>query len=254
MHLEKIKRAHKLGFTLLEVIVALTILIISFGIAFQAFNSTLQSWKRGNEVLEGFQNGDYTMRQFSSKINSLIYFKDERKRYAFRFEKNNIGNLPVDWISFVSSSSYFLHPYDNLGNSPHRIQLFIQEDEYGELGLHSISMPALSDENDYIEKYNPTPYLINRHIKGMEIKIYDFDAEEWTDSWEYENSIPERIMITFYVITDNDNQEEISYSRVFNIPVAESIKQPLTSPTILINNSQNNSNNSSRNNTINVGS
>ena len=54
------------------------------------------------------------MRQFSSKINSLIYFKDERKRYAFRFEKNNIGNLPVDWISFVSSSSYFLHPYDNL--------------------------------------------------------------------------------------------------------------------------------------------
>ena len=88
----------------------------------------------------------------------------------------------------------------------------------------------------------------------MEIKIYDFDAEEWTDSWEYENSIPERIMITFYVITDNDNQEEISYSRVFNIPVAESIKQPLTSPTISINNSQNNSNSSSRNNTINVGS
>ena len=69
------------------------------------------------------------MRQFSSKINSLIYFKDERKRYAFRFEKNNIGNLPVDWISFVSSSSDFLHPYDNLGNSPHRIQLYIQEDQ-----------------------------------------------------------------------------------------------------------------------------
>ena len=108
-------------------------------------------------------------------------------------------------------------------------------------------MPALSDENDYIEKYNPTPYLINRHIKGMEIKIYDFDAEEWTDSWENENSIPERIMITFYVITDNDNQEEISYSRVFNIPVAESIKQPLTSIQYQLI-TKNNSNNSSRNN------
>ena len=56
MHLEKIKRAHKLGFTLLEVIVALTILIISFGIAFQAFNSTLQSWK---EVMKFWR--DYKM-------------------------------------------------------------------------------------------------------------------------------------------------------------------------------------------------
>ena len=49
MHLEKIKRAHKLGFTLLEVIVALTILIISFGIAFQAL---IAPYKVGKEVMK----------------------------------------------------------------------------------------------------------------------------------------------------------------------------------------------------------
>ena len=72
----------------------------------------------------------------------MIYFQDERKRYAFRFEKELSNNLPADWISFVTASPYFLHPNDPLAEGPHRLQLFIQDDEYGNPALHSISMPA----------------------------------------------------------------------------------------------------------------
>ena len=42
----------KAGFTLLELIVAITILTVAMSIAFQAFSSTLRGWKRGSEVIE----------------------------------------------------------------------------------------------------------------------------------------------------------------------------------------------------------
>ena len=77
----------KAGFTLLELIVAITILTVAMSIAFQAFSSTLRGWKRGNEVIESIHHGDFAMRQCASALNSMIYFQDERKRYAFRFEK-----------------------------------------------------------------------------------------------------------------------------------------------------------------------
>ena len=89
----------------------------------------------------------------------MIYFQDDRKRYAFRFVKKLSNNLPADWISFVTASPSFSIPsIRSVG--PHRLQLFIQDDEFGKPALYSISMPALSDEKEFIDTYNPEPYLI----------------------------------------------------------------------------------------------
>jgi prepilin-type N-terminal cleavage/methylation domain-containing protein len=253
MKSQAIKSHSKAGFTLLELIVAITILTIAMSIAFQAFNSTIRGWKRGNEVIESIHHGDFAMRQCASALNSMIYFQDERKRYAFRFEKELSSSLPTDWISFVTSSPYFLHPNDPLAEGPHRLQLFIQDDEYGNPALHSISMPALSDEDEFIDEYDPAPYLISRSVQGLEILIYDFENEEWTDKWDFDNRIPKRLLVSFFVTSENEEEESVIYSRVFNIPVAESIDQPLSSPTTASTTTQNNSNGNSRDTTVNVG-
>ena len=243
----------KTGFTLLELIVAIVILTVAMSIAFQALSSTLRGWKRGNEVIEGIHHGDFAMRQCASAINSMIYFQDERKRYAFRFEKEFSNNLPADWISFVTASSYFLHPNDPLAVGPHRLQLFIQDDEYGNPALYSISMPALSDEEEFIDKYNPEPYLITRAVQGFEILIYDFDNKEWSDKWDFDNHIPERVLISFYVTSEDEAEEPVVYNRVFNIPVAESMDQPLFSPTTKSTTTQNDNVRNSGNSSIRVG-
>ena len=243
----------KAGFTLLELIVAITILTVAMSIAFQAFSSTLRGWKRGSEVIESIHHGDFAMRQFASALNSMIYFQDERKRYAFRFEKELSNNLPADWISFVTASPYFLHPNDPLTVGPHRLQLFIQDDEYGNPALYSISMPALSDEEEFIDTYNPEPYLITRAVQGLEILVYDFDNEDWTNEWDFDNHIPKRLLISIFVASEDETEEPLIYSRVFNIPVAESMDQPLSAPTTANTTAQNDNDRNAGNPTINVG-
>ena len=168
----------------------------------------------------------------------------------FVLRKNFLITLPVDWISFVTASPYFLHPNDPLAEGPHRLQLFIQDDEYGNPALHSISMPALSDEEEFIDTYNPEPYLITRAVQGFEILIYDFDNEDWTDEWDFDNHIPQRLLISIFVASEDETEEPVIYSRVFNIPVAESMDQPLSAPTTANTVAQNDNGGNAGNSTI----
>jgi prepilin-type N-terminal cleavage/methylation domain-containing protein len=243
----------KAGFTLLELIVAITILVVAMGIAFQSFSSTLRGWKRGTEVIESIHHGDFAMNQLAASLNSIIFFENDRKSYAFRLEKEFQGNLPTDWISFVTPSPAFLHPNDPLASGPHRLQLFIMEDDRGNPALHSISMPALANEEEFIDEYDPEPYLITRAVQGLELLIWDKENEEWLEEWEAENSLPERVLVSIFVTSNDEEEEPVVYSRVLNLPAAESLQQPLSSPTTAANSVQNDSDGSSGNTTVTTG-
>lgn len=219
------------GFTLLELMVAMVIMVIAMSIAFQAFSGTIRGWKRGMEVMEGIKHGDFAMTQLVSCLNSTIYFSNQRKTYAFTFEKGSNGGLPADSISFVTSSGAFM-PHDSpFSSGPHRINLFI-DDEDGEPALFASAMPAVANSEDEEDEFNIEPILISREVQGLEIMVWDADAEDWTEEWEPENSVPERIMITAFIASEDPNEEPIQFSRMIEIPVAASVKERLTSPTL----------------------
>ena len=54
MESQAIHYQSKAGFTLLELIVAITILTVAMSIAFQAFSSTLRGWKEAVKLLKAF--------------------------------------------------------------------------------------------------------------------------------------------------------------------------------------------------------
>lgn len=209
--------------------VAMMILAVTMSIAFQAYSGTMRAWKRGTEVLDGIKHGDYAMNQLLSAVNSTIYFNNPRKTYAFKFEKSTNNRLPADMISFVTCSPAFL-PYDSpMAKGPHRIKLFI-DDEQGSSALFAYAMPAVADDEEYEKEYNPDPILVSTAVQGLEILFWDKDTEDWTDEWEKENSIPERILLTVFVGSEDPDDEPIAFSRVVEIPVAESVKERLAGP------------------------
>ncbi|MDF7798922.1 type II secretion system protein [Pontiellaceae bacterium B1224] len=219
------------AFTLLELLVAMVIMVIAMSIAFQAFSGTIRGWKRGMEVMEGIKHGDFAMTQLVSSLNSTIYFSNQRKVYAFTIEKGSNNGLPADSISFVTSSGAFM-PHDSpFANGPHRINLFIDDDD-GAPALFATAMPAVANSEDEEDTYDTEPILISREVQGLEILIWDADAEDWTEEWEPENSVPERIMISAFVASEDPDEEPIQFSRMIEIPVAASIKEKLTSPTL----------------------
>ena len=218
------------GFTLLEIIVSIVVLLIVSAVAMKIFSTTLFAWKRSAEVAESIQHGDFAIEQIVSALNSTVYFRNARKIYAFKAEKENLDGLPADSISFVTSSGAFMAPDSPYSEGPHRLKLLIDHDEYGDSALFAIPMPAIADDEEFEEDYATEPLLIARSIGGLEIMFWDDDAEDWTEEWEPENSVPERIQITVYVNFPDKEDEAMEFTRVINIPVAASVNENLQSP------------------------
>jgi prepilin-type N-terminal cleavage/methylation domain-containing protein len=227
--LKPLRSQLKKGFTLLELMIAMVLMVIAMSIAFQAFSGTIQGWKRGTEMLDAIKHGDFAMTQLVSAVNSTIYFYNTRKTYAFKYDKSSSGGLPADTISFVTTSSAFMPVDSPYFSGPHRIKLFIDVDE-GEPALFAIAMPAIANDEEFEEDFDTEPLLVSRAIQGLEILFWDKESEDWTEEWEPENAVPERILLTIFMASDDKNDDPIEFSRTIEIPVAPSVKEKLTGP------------------------
>jgi len=219
------------GFTLLELIVAIVILVIAMSIAFEAFTGTIRGWKRGTEVADGIKHGDFAMTQLASALNSMLYFYNPRKTYAFKLEKDTaVTGLPGDIISFVTVNGAFMPANSPYFKGPHRIRLFIDEDEYGDPALFALAMPAIADEEEFEDQFDTEPAVVSREVSGLEVMIWDKQNESWTDEWESDNAVPERIEVRLYISSNDPNEEPIIFTRVLEIPVFESMQDRLSDP------------------------
>ncbi len=221
----------KPGFTLIELLVALVVMTIALSIAYSAFTGTLRGWKRGMEVIDGIKHGDFAMTQLVSALNSAIYFYNPRKTYAFTFEKNSSGGLPADSISFVTSSGAFMPADSPFAKGPHRINLFI-DDENGAPALFATTMPAIANAEEVEDDFIEEPVLVSTIVQGLEILFWDEENEDWTEEWEPENSLPARVLLTVFVQPEDSDDEPIEFNRVIEIPAASSVKEKLSGPTI----------------------
>lgn len=226
-----IHRGSRQGFTLLELIVAIVILVIAMSIAFEAFTATIRGWKRGTEVADGIKHGDFAMTQLASALSSMLYFNNPRKTYAFKLEKGTAAaGLPGDIVSFVTVNGAFMPANSPYAEGPHRIRLFIDEDEYGRPALFALAMPAISDEEEFEDEFDAEPALVSREVSGLEVMIWDQRSESWSDDWGPDNAVPERIEVSLYVSSKDKNEEPIVFRRVLEIPVFESLRDGLSDP------------------------
>ena len=97
----------KKGFTLIELIVSIVILTIALGISYQAFYSSMRSWKYSTNLSESLHQGDYFVNKISSNLRSMKFFKNEKKIYEFIYENNEINGIPADLISFINETKYY---------------------------------------------------------------------------------------------------------------------------------------------------
>ena len=82
-----------------------------------------------------------------------------------------------------------------------------------------VSRPAVSKHLGKLR----TAELVSREVQGLEILFWDAEAEDWDDEWEPENSVPERVLLTIFVASEDDNDEPIQFARMVEIPVAKSV-------------------------------
>ena len=67
----------KRGFTLLELLVAITILAIASALVYSTFTTTLKAYTTGTDYLDNIHHGDYVMEQLVMVLRSASFFENQ---------------------------------------------------------------------------------------------------------------------------------------------------------------------------------
>ena len=140
----------KAGFTLLELLVALTILVFSFAIIWETFSGTVRAWQRGGQLLDELRHGDFVMEQLVSALRSAAFFRSSPGRYGFRLETGSAGSYPGDKISWVTTSSSFIPPDSPLAKGTHRIIFSIEDNDDGDPAVCIRAYDPLLEDEDTV--------------------------------------------------------------------------------------------------------
>lgn len=205
----------KQGFTLLEVLLAVSILAVAFTVVMATFSVTTRAWRHGSTLLDEMHHGDFVMEQLVSALRSTAYFEDENGTYGFWLEKGH-GRWPQDQISWVASGTAFMPPDEELARGLHRLMISFEENENGDEGFAVLAFPHLKDVEDVEEK----PWVISTEVKGLECRIWDAEDEDWIDEWEFTNMVPHRVEITLYMDPLEGESEPVTLKRMVEIPVS----------------------------------
>ena len=203
------------GFTLIEILVAMAVLVTVMAIIVSAFSAVMNGWDRGRRALDGLRRGEYVMEQMVEALHSAMVSGAAKKAGAYSFEVGNVAaNVPVGSLSWVTTSSAFLPPHSWLENVPHRLALSVEPQANGELALMARAWPYLADTNTV----DLTPGFIAPAICGLACQVYNYDTQLWDDEWAASNNLPAQVQITLYV-TVADRVEPMVLQRLVEIPL-----------------------------------
>ena len=199
------------GFTLLEVLIAVTILVMMTGMVYASLSAVVNATTAARETAEHLRYRQYITRNLNENMTA-IYADAGVTRTPYTLEGiDEEGPLgPADSLSFVSSL-----PMPGALALPGMMKRVTYEvldassEEEGTFGGLSIDQGAAGEKNqvflqiteaplilgeptdDYTTSYENVDETIRQRrvpIRSMDIHYYDFSTEDWVDEW---NSIDE---------------------------------------------------------------
>jgi prepilin-type N-terminal cleavage/methylation domain-containing protein len=214
------------GFTLLEIMISIVILVIAMTIAWQTFSSVTLAWTRARKLMDSTHHGDFVLTQLASALRSMAFFDSLPDKYGFRMDDNSSGKYGDHSISWVTASGAFVPRGEFAEHGLHRIEIGAGKDDDGNEGLLVSVWPHLADE-DEVEKKS---WVISENIKGLTCYVYNLEEEDWDTDWEDTNSIPGLIEITLYADPLEKYGDPIEYHQLIEIPLGPPVTTEVDSP------------------------
>ncbi len=212
MHTDKVG---KRGFTLLELMIAMTILAMAMALVGGIFFTGVMAWKKGSKLADELHHGDFVMEQLVSALKSAAHFPTAPDKYGFRLEHES-GRFPEDRFSWVKSGVAFM-PEDNIfARGLHRIECAIEDNEEGEPSFAVRAYSYFAEDEDDVDA---DWWYISSHIKGLECRVYNMEDEGWDDEWEDTNNVPGLVEVSLFLEPLEAGEEPIVLKRAIQIPI-----------------------------------
>ena len=179
------------GFTLVEAIVAVSILgMVSF-MVFKSLLSVMGATKMGAEAADQVQRERVAIKTVEVGLRGMVYYEQNQDMYALNMD---LIDQDYPYFSFVARvPPDFIGSREFKGQALRRLSFFVDDvDESRALVLEqSHVMRALQGED-------PVPVvrsILAPQLEQFMILFWSTSAEAWIDEWTETNSLPSRVKV-----------------------------------------------------------
>lgn len=209
------------GFTLLELLISITVLSLVFVIIFGAMWLANRSVDSGEKKINFLERTRASMRIIDSQIQSMLpvsYTVDAEKKYRFTGEQDTL-QFPSNYSVIGRQRGYVMVTYKVTGENSAKTLYLTETQVVGETE-ESPEIPDViptSDKDDTLKLFDGFNEISFRFYK----KEIDEEEGKWIEKWEDEDSLPEKIQLHI-------SGAKIEDTIVIPVRVAASLKKPLT--------------------------
>jgi prepilin-type N-terminal cleavage/methylation domain-containing protein len=217
------------AFTLLEVLLSVSILAVVSTITYLVFTTVTNCWKRGMAMADGLHHGDFAMEQLVMALRSTYYpdAKGKAQMYGFWLEDTGAGVEAADTISWVKVGHALVGKDCAFGGTPHRVKFTIEPDEEGEMSVVVRAWEVFGQDEDFdpTDETQVKVVRLSKRVVGFDCrvayeKIEGTDEIDWLDEWEETNRVPTVAELTLYLAAADEDDEPTEIKRAVGIPVA----------------------------------
>ncbi len=220
MQLRRTSTARR-GFTLVEVLLAVTILSLVVTAVYSTWSAALLAWRRGTDASEVFQRQRIVMDTLTELAQSAVYFGASPTLYAVT------GSSKPGWgdtVSFVTASDVLLPPSEAIAAGMRRVTISMEQDDYGRKYLAIVNAPAVSGEETNITTALQA-HVLSMDVSGFYVRYLDPRDNTWYDKWEEAGLIPLGMEFTIVFGQQDDRLPPVVVTRAIDLPVAPFIAQ-----------------------------
>jgi len=219
------KPGSRKGFTLLEILLAVTILSIVATVTFMTFSAATSAWQRGSALVDRLHHGDFVMSQLVMALRSAYYPEGGvRGEYGFQHIDSGDGPEAEDEISWVKLGGSLIGGSQNYADTPHRVRFFLDDNENGNRSA-AVASWRLDGQSEDFDPDELPPVFLSSRVKGFNCRAaWSLDDEgeiDWQDEWKETNRIPSVVEITLYIDPVAEKDPPVELKRIVGLRVAE---------------------------------
>ena len=245
------------AFTLVELILAITLLAAVVATAYTCLTIATRAWRIGVETADSVRLGDYAMGNIVAGLSSAYYPETVPQDvnggdYGMVLVNDGDGEDAGDSLTWVKLGSALIGRDSPEANTPHKISLFrVRKGEssdeamkVGGLAVKTWRLTALPEDFDAEDEEFVKPRLIVPGVTGLDFRVLnpkdnlesgklpeaeeesdlEIDDEEkwWDEDWtdDYTNHLPYQVEITLYMEPPEDRGEPIAVRRIATLRCA----------------------------------
>ena len=185
-HFPRSTRGAQAGFTLAEVMIAVTVLAFIGLLTYGVFGNTLETRRRAMKVATRYHEVKQGMNRMAREISMAFLSHhrdcDDRRTYTI-FKKDSSGGS--DSLVFTSFSHIKIRKDANESDQ-NELSYFVEPDKENN-GIHTLYRREANRIDDEPEKGGEV-YALIEDVDNLKFEFYNDKDDDWEDDWDTENS------------------------------------------------------------------